>query len=124
LWSLGMSAASKNNVAAWLFLQWATTKEQLEKAIPKGNINPTRQSLANTQTMKEYTKDWGDYNETWQKILSDHAAWHYIKSPKYPEYGDRWALAIQEVALGKSSPKEALDAAAGDMQTILDSAKG
>jgi multiple sugar transport system substrate-binding protein len=103
LWSLGMSAASKNNVAAWLFLQWATTKEQLEKAIPKGNINPTRQSLANSQTMKEYTKDWGDYNETWQKILSDHAAWNYIKSPKYPEYGTggrwpsrrlRWARAL------------------------------
>ena len=123
LWSLGMSSASKNNVAAWLFLQWATTKEQLEKAIPKGNINPTRQSLANSQTMKEYTKDWGDYNQTWQTILSDHAAWNYIKSPKYPEFGDRWALAIQEVALGKSSAKEALDAAAQDMQSILDSAK-
>jgi multiple sugar transport system substrate-binding protein len=118
-----MSSASKNNVAAWLFLQWATTKEQLEKAIPKGNINPTRQSLANSQTMKEYTKDWGDYNQTWQTILSDHAAWNYIKSPKYPEFGDRWALAIQEVALGKSSAKEALDAAAQDMQSILDSAK-
>jgi len=124
LWSLGMSAASKNNVAAWLFLQWATTKEQLEKAIPKGNINPTRQSLANSRTMKSYTKDWGDYNETWQTILSDHAAWHYIKSPNYPEYGDRWALAVQEVTLGKSSAKEALDAAARDMQKILDSAQG
>lgn len=124
LWSLGMSAASKNNIAAWLFLQWATTKEQLKKAIPKGNINPTRQSLANSQTMKSYTKDWGDYNETWQTILSDHAAWHYIKSPNYPEYGDRWALAVQEVTLGKSSAKEALDTAATDMQKILDSAQG
>ena len=123
LWSLAMSAASKNNIAAWIFLQWASTKEQLEKAITKGNINPTRQSLANSKTMKSYTKNWGGYNETWQKILSDYAAWNYTKSPKYPEYGDRWALAVQEVTLGKSSAKEALDAAAGDMQKILDSAK-
>jgi multiple sugar transport system substrate-binding protein len=124
LWSLGMSAASKNNVAAWLFLQWATTKEQLEKAITQGNINPTRQSLANSQTMLDYTEDWGDYNEVWQKILKDHAAWNYIKSPKYPEFGDRWALAVQEAVLGNRSAKDALDAAARDMQDILDSAQG
>ena len=124
LWSLGMSSASKNNVAAWLFLQWATTKEVLEQSINAGNINPTRQSLANSQTMKNYTKDWGDYNEIWQKILAEHAEWRFAASPKFPEMGDRWALAIQEVVLGKNSAKEALDAAAGDMQDILDSAKG
>jgi multiple sugar transport system substrate-binding protein len=122
LWSLGMSSASKNNVAAWLFLQWATTKEVLEQSINAGNINPTRQSLANSQTMKNYTKDWGDYNEIWQKILAEHAEWRFAASPKFPEMGDRWALAIQEVVLGKNSAKEALDAAAGDMQDILDSA--
>ena len=122
LWSLGMSSASKNNVAAWLFLQWATTKKVLEQSINAGNINPTRQSLANSQTMKNYTKDWGDYNEIWQMILAKHAKWRFAASPKFPEMGDRWALAIQEVVLGKSSAKEALDAAAGDMQDILDSA--
>jgi len=119
LWSLAMSAASKNNIAAWLFLQWATTKEQLEKAITKGNINPTRQSLANSETMKEYTKNWGSYNQVWQTILEKYAAWHYIKSPKYPAYGDRWALAVQEVVLGESSAQEALDAAAKEMQNII-----
>ncbi|MDQ3430539.1 MAG: sugar ABC transporter substrate-binding protein [Actinomycetota bacterium] len=124
LWSLAMSASSKNNIAAWIFLQWATTKEQLEKAITEGNINPTRRSLANSETMKGYTKDWGAYNETWQTILSDHAAWNYIKSPKYPAFGDRWALAIQEIALGGGSIKETLDAAATEMQDIYDSAKG
>jgi hypothetical protein len=31
---------------------------------------------------------------------------------------------VQEVTLGKSSAKEALDAAARDMQKILDSAQG
>ena len=124
LWSLGMAAGSKNNIAAWLFLQWATTKEQLEKAIPLGNINPTRQSLANSETMKEYTKDWGNYNQTWQTILDKYAGWHYIKSPKYPEFGDRWALAVQEVVLGERSAKEALDAAAKEMQDVIEGAQG
>ena len=122
LWSLGMSSASKNNVAAWLFLQWATTKDILEESIKAGNINPTRQSLANSATMKEYTKDWGNYNEVWQTILSDHAEWRFAASPKFPEMGDRWALAVQEVVLGKSSAKEALDSAAKEMQGVMDNA--
>jgi multiple sugar transport system substrate-binding protein len=124
LWSLGMASQSKNNVAAWLFLQWATTKEQLKRSIPEGNINPTRQSLANSQTMKEYTEDWSNYNEVWQTILADHAKWRFAASPKFPEMGDRWALAVQEVVLGNRSAKEALDAAAKEMQSALDSAQG
>lgn len=124
LWSLGMSAASKNNIAAWMFLQWATTKDVLEQSITAGNINPTRQSLANSSTMKDYTKDWGNYNETWQTILSEYAEWRFASTPKFPEMGDRWALAIQEIVLGKNSAKESLDAAAEDMQGIVDGAKG
>ncbi len=121
LWSLGMASASKNNIAAWLFLQWATSKEQFEKSITEGNINPTRQSLANSETMREYTKDWGNYNQTWQTILDKYAEWRYIKSPKFPELGDRWALAVQEVVLGERSAKDALDAAAKETQSIVDS---
>ena len=124
LWSLGMGSASKNNIAAWLFLQWATTKEQLEKSITKGNINPTRQSLSNSDTMKNYTKDWGTYNQTWQTILADYAKWRFVASPKFPEMGDRWALAVQEAVLGERSAKEALDAAAQEMQSTLDGAQG
>ena len=124
LWSLGMASASKNNIAAWLFLQWATTKEQLEKSITKGNINPTRQSLANSETMKEYTKDWGNYNEVWQTILADYAKWRFTASPKFPEMGDRWALAVQEIVLGERSAKEALDAAAKEMQGVIEGAQG
>jgi multiple sugar transport system substrate-binding protein len=119
IWSLAMSASSQNNIAAWLFLQWATSKEQLQKAITKGNINPTRQSLSNSNTMKEYTKDWGNYNQAWQTILSKYAKWRYIKSPKFPELGDRWALAVQEVVLGKKSAQQALDEAANDTKSIL-----
>lgn len=123
LWSLGMSSGGQNKTAAWLFLQWATSKELLEKSIPQGNINPTRQSLANSQTMQEYTSDWGDYNQVWQDILKELAGWHYIKSPKYPEMGDRWALAVQEVALGRSTAQAALDAAAKDIEGILEGAE-
>ncbi|MBC8159598.1 MAG: sugar ABC transporter substrate-binding protein [Roseiflexaceae bacterium] len=119
LWSLGMSSASQNKNAAWLFLQWASSKAVLEKAIPLHNINPTRQSLANSPTMKEYTASWGNYNDTWQTILADHAKWRYMASPKFPEIGDRWALGVQQIILKESSAEDALAAAASDIEAIL-----
>ncbi len=119
LWSLGMASASKNKDAAWIFLEWAASKQQLEKAITLGNINPTRQSLANSDTMKQYTAKWGDYSQAWQDILSKYAKWRYITSPKYPEMGDRWALAGQQVILGQSSAQDALNSAQKDMTSIL-----
>lgn len=119
LWSLGISSASQNKEAAWLFTQWATGKDVLEKAIPLHNINPTRQSLANSETMKKYTADWGNYNEAWQEILAKYAKWRYMASPKFPEIGDRWALAVQEIILNQNPTKDALANAAKDIDGIL-----
>lgn len=119
LWSLGMSSASQNKNAAWLFTQWASSKTVLEKAIPLHNINPTRQSLANSETMKKYTAAWGNYNEVWQEILAKHAKWRYMASPKFPEVGDRWALGVQQIILKQSSAEDALAAAAKDIEGIL-----
>ena len=53
-----------------------------------------------------------------------YAAEHYVDAlythARHQELGDRHAQAIQEILLLQSSPKEALDAAAKDMQAIMD----
>ncbi len=124
LWSLGMSAASKNKVASWLFLQWATSKKVLQNSVTAGNINPTRSSVANSQTMTQYTAKWGTYNEVWKKIAKDYAKWRFIASPKFPDMADRWATALQAVVLGKSSAEEALASAQKDIKSTISSMKG
>ena len=46
-WSLGLSKATKNKEAAWLFLQWATAQRTLLNAtLSYRNYNPSRASIS------------------------------------------------------------------------------
>ncbi|MGB4135410.1 MAG: sugar ABC transporter substrate-binding protein, partial [Microbacterium sp.] len=108
LWSLGMNAASSHKDAAWLFIQWATSSEFLTAAIAEHNINPPRKSAAQSAEMAEMTKEWGDYNEIWQQILSDYAEWPYSPSASWTELGDTWATGIQSAVIGEKSVEDAM----------------
>lgn len=119
LWSLGMNASSKHKGAAWQFIQWATSKEQLTAAISNGNMNPTRISVADSPEMAKATQAWGDYNKVWKEILSDHASWMYSPAATWTEAGDTWATAIQSAVLGKQSAKQALDDAAAKIDAAM-----
>ncbi|MGI8868053.1 MAG: ABC transporter substrate-binding protein [Mycobacteriales bacterium] len=45
-WSLAMNSASKNKLAAWLFIQWATSKQAMTKGVRSGAFaDPTRASV-------------------------------------------------------------------------------
>ncbi|MBT2517866.1 sugar ABC transporter substrate-binding protein [Streptomyces sp. ISL-90] len=119
LWSLGMNAASEHKGAAWQFIQWATSKEQLTAAIAEGNMNPTRISVAESEEMAAATAGWGDYNEAWKTILADYAAWQYSPSAVWTEAGDIWATAIQSAVLGQASVEDALDDAAEKIDAVI-----
>lgn len=120
LWSLGMNAASEHKGAAWQFIQWATSKELLTKAIAEGNMNPTRISVADSPEMAAATESWGDYNQVWKEILADHAAWQYSPSATWTEVGDIWATAIQSAIIGQSSVEDALDDAATKIDAAIE----
>lgn len=119
VWSLGMNAASDNKDAAWQFLQWASSKETLTAAIANGNMNPTRQSVAQSDEMVAATAEWGDYNEIWQQILAEYAEWAYTPSATWPEVGDVWTIEIQAAVLGQKSPQQAMDDAAEQIDQII-----
>lgn len=120
LWSLGMNASSEHKGAAWQFIQWATSKEQLTAAIAEGNMNPTRISVAESPEMAEATAGWGGYNQTWKKILSGYAHWHYAPSGTWTEVGDIWAMGIQRAILGEATPQEAMDDAAEQIDVVIE----
>jgi multiple sugar transport system substrate-binding protein len=119
VWSLGMNASSDHKGAAWHFIQWATSKDQLTKAIAKGNMNPTRISVAESKEMVDATAAWGDYNTVWKKILSDYAKWPYAPSATWPEVGDIWATAIQSAVIGQESVEVALNNAAEKIDAVI-----
>lgn len=119
VWSLGMNAASKHKGAAWQFIQWATSKEQLTNAVGEHNINPTRTSVADSKEMSNFTSGWGDYNKIWKKILTDYARWMYSPAATWTQAGDTWATAIQSAILGQESVEDALNKAAQKIDALI-----
>ena len=124
LWSLGMNAHSAHKNAAWLFIQWATSKQVMTKTITAGNINPPRASVATSSAMADYTKDWGNYNQVWQEILAKYARWRWNPSTQFDAEGNRWSQAVQCSFLHQQSVEQCMNAAAADINRVLARAAG
>jgi multiple sugar transport system substrate-binding protein len=123
LWSLGMNAYSKNKEAAWLFIEWASSKEIMAMTVPFGNINPTRKSVANGPEMTRFVANWGDYNKIWAENLDKYASWRWNPSTGFSEAGNRWALAAQEAFVLGKDPADTLKEAAKDINVVMDRAR-
>jgi len=68
-WSLAIPSSSKNKEAAWLFIEWATSKQTLLSAALRGNYLPPRRSVLESEEVKEVTGKWGD--GTWAEAVEE-----------------------------------------------------
>jgi len=66
-WSLAIPSLSRNKEAAWLFIEWATSKQTLLSAALRGNYVPPRRSVLESEEIKEITSKWG--GGTWVKAV-------------------------------------------------------
>ncbi len=114
---------SKNKEAAYLFLQWATSKNVLKAIAIKGShVAVTRKSLwSDPDFVKKYNYDFGagSYLQTFQKSLEIAPTWYRPTFEKWTEVGDRIGLAVSEAIVKKKTPKEALSDANKDIIQIL-----
>ena len=93
-WSWAMSANSRNKLPAWLFIQWATGKDSMNKAVEGGTYaDPVRKSVFDT-TFKRVAADQFGYLETFETVIGSvedpvHAAEEVLRH--HPELGRRTA---------------------------------
>ena len=113
-WSLSIAKASANKEAAWLFVQWATSKAvQLELA--KKGIFPPRTSVAQNPALVDVYGQ--DFLSALGKSLSSA-----VISPanlKFNELMDPLRAAVQEVLLGDTDASDALNGVEQQWQKIL-----
>ena len=89
-----MSANSRNKLPAWLFIQWATGKESMNKAVQGGTYaDPVRKSVFDT-TFKRVAADQFGYLETFETVIGAvedpvHPAEEVLRH--HPELGRRVA---------------------------------
>jgi ABC-type glycerol-3-phosphate transport system substrate-binding protein len=120
-WSLGMSSATKNKGAAWLFIQWATSPRTLLNAtVEYQNYNPTRISVMNDPRTQKVMGGWG--NGTYMKVAQENlktARIAWVPEPERPRLGDIWARALQEMYFKRLTPEEAMKRATDEVNKIF-----
>jgi ABC-type glycerol-3-phosphate transport system substrate-binding protein len=118
-WMLGVNAASQHQLAAWLFLEWATSypvQHKKAETVYYGN----RSSIFEDPAMAAASK--AICNGEWlQATLGNLKVASPDFRPRFPgwlEVGDRLSLAIQ-AAISGADPKTELDKAQDDITRIL-----
>jgi multiple sugar transport system substrate-binding protein len=120
-WALGMSTRAADKNAAWYFIQWATSKQQMLKAtLNGGNYNPTRRSVFDNADVQSKMKSWanGTYLPTVLENLGKYAAPAWPPEPEETFADARWDQAMQEIWAGTSA-KQALDSAKQDIDAHM-----
>jgi multiple sugar transport system substrate-binding protein len=111
-WLFGMNAKSEHKEAAWLFMQWVTSK-------------PTSLLVARNRAALPRASAWQD--AAFRKVFGEQAATAALANlkaadgavmtrawfnPKWPQVGDALAIAINQVIVGEKDAKAALTEAA------------
>jgi multiple sugar transport system substrate-binding protein len=115
-WSLALSPYSEKQKAAWLFMQWATSKEMQKPLHLKGFPMP-RKSLWTDPEWKTKLEP-GYYEAAMTQVQSARPIGHppFVASP---EITDIVGVAINNALAGKDAKTE-LDAAAKKMADVLE----
>ncbi|TPM94877.1 sugar ABC transporter substrate-binding protein [Mesorhizobium sp. B2-1-3A] len=123
IWSLSMNSASTHKDAAWLFMQWVTSKETMIKTHLAGNMNPVRKSAWDAPEVAKLMESWGETPGQYIQAAKTEAEVATIRFPPHPELTrmlDRWAEAIQKSYFGQGDVKTNLCNAQADIQKMLD----
>lgn len=122
VWSMSMNANSKNKDDAWQFLQWATSRDTMVKTHLSGNMNPVRASAWDDPEVAALVNSWGETEGQYLQVMKEMSQVAELTLPAHPEITrilDIWAEAVQKAYYGQASAKDALKAAAQEIQSVL-----
>lgn len=95
-WSLAMNAVSRKKLAAWLFIQWATGKEAMSKAVQQGAFaDPTRRSVFDG-VFKQTLGAFPGYLDTFETVV-DSTKIQFTPNTSFFENTEDWAVALQDI---------------------------
>jgi len=116
-WSLAMNSASKHKLAAWLFIQWATGKQAMAKAVEQGAFaDPTRKSVFDG-TFKQTLGDFPGYLETFEKVIGSTKI-QFTPEKQFFDVAERWAVGLQQIYSGAGA-QSALDQVAAVANKVV-----
>ncbi len=122
-WGLAISSSSTNKEAAWLLIQWLTSKPFMEDFCLQtyAGANTRRSIFEGDRDEKEFG-EYGNIIEMYINGLENASVNYRPRVPEWPEIGDEVGIAIEIAITGKESAKAALDKAAARVRDIMEAA--
>ncbi|MEO1103092.1 MAG: extracellular solute-binding protein, partial [Pseudomonadota bacterium] len=118
-WTAGINANSANKDAAWLFLEWASSKPTAMLAAAAGLATPRASAWASEGFVNRFGEEAASVALSSLKAGDGDlfkATWFH---PKGPQILDAFGIAVNEVATGARSAKDAMDTAQGKVEAVL-----
>lgn len=114
VWSMAMNNSSENKDAAWLFMQYFTSKEHmLWGALEADVVDPVRQSVWDDEDFKELISNVDGYEDAFKTVI-DNSSVKFTPQPEFFNATTEWAAALQEIVEGADA-QERLDQLAEDI---------
>jgi len=114
-WQYAINNDSKNQDAAYCFMQWATTKD-IQTKIAQGGGLPSLTSVFQDSSLAAAKPYWSQE----LKSLSES-----VSRPRIPQWGginDALMLQLSKALSKETTPQQALDAAQSALQTVMNGA--
>jgi multiple sugar transport system substrate-binding protein len=123
LWQLSMNKASSHKKAAWLFINWVTSKDTMVETHLRGNMNPVRISAWEDPRLQKMVEGWGEtpgqYRDVEVTMLKQVAGLYFPPHPELTRMLDRWAEAVQQSFFDGGNVRKNLEKAAKDIEGML-----
>ena len=115
-----MNTRVRDRDAAWRFVEWATGAPFLLRSAFEGNMNPTRRSVWDDPSFREHTAPWGDFHDVARTLIERDASVLVTPAPNYIAIAERWVQALLAAYDGRAGVRDALEAAASDIDALVD----
>lgn len=110
VWGLAINTESANQDAAWLFVQYFTSREfQLYSVLEWRSVNPPRRSVFEDPNFQSAIASMHGYADTFSTII-ENANVYFTPTPAFFDISERWAAVIRDIANGMyDSTQEGMD---------------
>jgi len=117
-WYVGINSFSKKKEAAWLFIQWLTSKE-VQMKIGGPAMYVSRLSVNNDVRWQKYFP----WLKEWQSALMENVKYAdpdcRVRIPEWPEIGDIAGAALESVIAGEKTPEDAFNEACARIYEVM-----
>ncbi len=121
VWALGMNSASKQQDAAWYFIQWFTARPfQYASVIDWKSVDPPRRSVFEDPVFQTKVKEMDGYVESFAKTIGGTTIL-FTPNPYFFELTTEWAAVLQDIVSGQyATTQEGMDALKEKMDMTLE----